>query len=41
MARVIALVSAPHRPDYLEALRICIVCGCAIALILAGPALSQ
>jgi hypothetical protein len=38
MARVIALAAAPLRIDQLELLRSLIVCGCAIALILAGNA---
>jgi len=36
MARVIALVQATQRQDWLEALRIGLVCGCALALIVAG-----
>jgi hypothetical protein len=37
MARVIAL-AATRRPAPLEALRMLMVCGCALALILAGQA---
>jgi hypothetical protein len=39
MARVIALARTAHRHRQLEALRMLIVCGCALALILAGRAL--
>lgn len=40
MARVIALArTAARRNRQLEALRMLIVCGCALALILAGRAL--
>lgn len=38
MARAIAL-AATFRPSPFEALRMGIVCGCALALILAGAAL--
>jgi len=36
MARVLALVHAPHPEAWLEAMRCCIVCGCAAALIAAA-----
>jgi len=39
MARVLALVHAPQQETWLEAMRVCIVCGCALALIAAGRAL--
>jgi hypothetical protein len=39
MARVIALAQAQQDRTWFEVLRICIVCGCAIALIAADKAL--
>ncbi len=39
MAKALALAAAPLRDAPIEALRTLIVCGCALALILAGQVL--
>jgi hypothetical protein len=40
MARVLAFTEAARRQSTLEALRVVIVCGCALALIAAGHPLA-
>jgi hypothetical protein len=36
MTQIIALAAAPLRVDHIELLRTAIVCGCAMALLMAG-----